>query len=247
LLPGEAWGRCEDVLVSGLLTIGLPFEPVALDDFLSATAEAVVQGARPIKLKRECDGQLTKFGQGFWQTLAEQADFDLPGGNIKAIYYRDRYLVSPLHVSLLHRLLVHLQPFISKDTTVEVLTAEFDRHHRGDNSCAVNHNWGQQNDRDQVVRGVIEGLTGGYVSLTAKPKKEIDHSRELSITWQDGTSMKLYLDEGVGCWRINGMQSFEFGASVSHQIKDVERLQGYVSIAQPRLGTNMFLLRGEAN
>lgn len=245
LLPGEAWGRSEDVLVSGLLTIDLPFEPIAPDDFLPATTEAVVQGARPIKLKQECDGQMAKFGQGFWQALAEQADFDLPSDSIKEIYYRDRYLVSPLHASLLYRLLGHLQPCIGKDTTVEILTAEFDRHHRGDNSYAVNHNWGQQKDRDQVVRGVIEELTGGHVRLTAKPKKEIDHSRELSITWQDGTSMRLYLDEGVGCWRINGMQSFEFGGSVSHQIKDVARLQGYVSMAQPRLGTNMFLLRGK--
>lgn len=241
LLPGEGWGRCEDVLVSGLLHIDLPFEPIVLDDFLPAITE--VQGARPIKLKRECDGKLSKFGQDFWQAIAEQAGFELPDCNIKEIYYRDRYLVSPLHVSLLYRLLGHLQPFLCKDTTVEILTAEFDRHHRYDNSYAVNQNWGRQMDRDQVVRGVIEGLTGGYVGLTAKPKKEVDHSRELSITWQDGISMKLYLDEGVGCWRINGMQSFEFGGSVSHQIKDVAGLQGYVTMAQPRLGTNMFLLR----
>jgi len=242
LYPGGGWGRSEDVLVSGEQNIQLPFEKIALDDFLTATTEVVIQGATPIKLKQECDGQLSKFGQEFWEALAMLGNFELPGCPIKEIYYRDRYLVTPLYASLLYRILGYLQPFLTKETSVEVLTAEFDKYHRGNNPYAVNHNWGQQKDRDQVVRGVIEELTGGYVGLKARPKNEIEHSRELTITWEDDKKTRIFLDEGVGCWRINGMKSFEFGGSVNQQIKDVISLQCYVGMAQPRLGTNLFLL-----
>ena len=242
LVPGLEWGSSHDVLISGGQNLALPFKcrDISVDALVS---EPAIVGAVPLRLKTECDGSLKQFGQRFWQALEQHTGLELlEGRRLVNVYYRDRYLVTPLHVALLHKVIAELLPYTTNDTNYELETASL-HSERTRMPAAINHNWSCQVMRDDVLRSSIEDLVDKRVLLTVGDKRNIGHSRELVLAWDDGEVSTLYLDEGMGCWRAGGYQTFDFSADLQSQVRGVRNMSGYVQMAQPQLGTNLFYLK----
>lgn len=241
LTPGLGWGESEDILVAGTKSFDLPTDVFELSDLSIAKTPDVI-GAIPLVIKTECDGSVEDFGEKFWQLINSKVGDDISEmGFITDVYYRDRYLVTPLHASLLFNIIHSLKENISKQTRIEVATADMKL--ANTSPYSVSNNWNSQNSRDQVVRGVLEGITGTAVRLESKHKSNVAHNRELQLTFESGESVKVYLDEGVGCWRANGMKSFDFTAGITKQIKLVSEMAVSVRIAQPSVGTSIFIVQ----
>jgi len=240
LEPGMTWGASNDVLVSGMKKFNLPSTAISVSQ-LQSTAERSAPGLSAVQIRQECDGRLSSFGDRFWRLINEQIPGkDILEGALQEISYRDRYLVTPLHASLLFQVIKSIGNAVSNETKINVVTSDM---RQGDFvPYAVSHNWKAQDVRDEVIRGVVEDAADGiHVNFASKAKREIAHNRELSLSWSNGATTRVFLDEGVGCWRISGIKSFDFAASVLDQIRSIKRLDGLVQIAQPQLGTAVYV------
>jgi len=243
LTPGLHWGESEDILVAGTKSFDLPTEVFELSDISIAKTPDIV-GAIPLMIKTECDGSVEKFGGKFWELInLKIGDSIADKGLLREIYYRDRYLVTPLHASLLYQLVQSLSEQITKDTQIEIETSNIRESHVAPYS--ISDNWSSQGSRDQVVRGTLENITGAAVRLESKHKRDVAHNRELQLNFSSGESIRIYLDEGVGCWRTNGMKSFDFTAGISKQIELVTDMTPSVRIAQPKIGTSIFIVNNK--
>lgn len=243
LTPGTNWGASEDVLVAGSKSFDLPTEVFELSSISIAKTPDDV-GAIPLVIKTECDGNVENFGDKFWQSINSKIGDDISTkGLLREIYYRDRYLVTPLHASLLFQIIHSLENSISKETRIEIATADIRPSHIAPD--LISDNWSSQESRDQVVRGILENITGTAVRLESKNRRDVAHNRELQLNFESGECIKVYLDEGVGCWRISGRKSFDFTAGVNRQIKLVTSMTPSVRIAQPKIGTSIFIVNSK--
>ena len=144
---------------------------------------------------------------------------------------------------MLYQLVQSLSEQITKDTQIEIETSNIRESHVAPYS--ISDNWSSQGSRDQVVRGTLENITGAAVRLESKNKRDVAHNRELQLNFSSGESIRIYLDEGVGCWRTNGMKSFDFTAGISKQIELVTDMTPSVRIAQPKIGTSIFIVNNK--
>jgi len=84
---------------------------------------------------------------------------------------------------------------------------------------------------------LLEETLDRKVVIRALQRKNIVHRRELRIKWDSGTTTTLWLDEGLGCWRVPGYRVFGFTSGVMEQVRKLKKLNCHVSMAQPMLGT----------
>ena len=240
LIPGSSWGESDDVLVVGSKSFDLPTESFELSDISIAKTPDII-GAIPLVIKSECDGSLETFGGKFWDQINEKLGVTIvEKGLLTEVYYRDRYLVTPLHAALLYQIVSSLDENITKQTRVEVVTANIQ--HSNVAPYSISNNWSSQDSRNQVVRGALEEITGSAVRLESENKRDVAHNRILQLTFESGEIIKIYLDEGVGCWRTSGMSAFDFTAGVQKQVKLVMSMSPTVRIAQPKIGTSTFIV-----
>ena len=239
LQAGEDWGHCDYVLISGTQKFDLPYTKCDLS-FDEASADPSVIGSTRIKITRECDGSLKDFGGKLWKTInAEMAKE--PGKNalLTEVYYRDRYLVTPLHAALLHQMIKPLLASMTSQTRIEIETADLKiDHHKTPSS--LSDNWANREVRNDVLKGVIEEITSRKVYLNSNDRRNVAHSRELVLKWDSGETLQIFMDEGLGCWRTNSYQHFDFSSSVMAQIKSICSASCYIQIAQSNLGTHLF-------
>jgi hypothetical protein len=79
------------------------------------------------------------------------------------------------------------------------------------------HDWRDATDRQQVFKKVFETL--GQFVFDEKRQEHLPHARELRLTWTDGKTWTLRLDQGVGYWRAyNAREPFPFEQSVARQV-----------------------------
>lgn len=240
LTPGTHWGISNDILVAGSKSFDLPTEIFDLSA-ISISKSSDIIGAIQLNIKSECDGSIIDFGKKFWHEISDKlGEIITDKGPLREIYYRDRYLVTPLHASLLYQMISALNENISKQTRIEIATADINRSNVAPYSFT--DNWSAQESRDQVMRGTLEEITGSAVQLKSSHRSNVAHNRELQLNFESGESIKIFLDEGVGCWRSSGTKSFDFTAGVNKQIKLVTSMTPAVRIAQPRIGTTIFIV-----
>jgi hypothetical protein len=80
------------------------------------------------------------------------------------------------------------------------------------------HDWRDATDRRQVCEQLFDIL--GQFIFDEKMHPQMPHARELRLTWADGKSWILRLDQGVGYWRAcNYPASFPFEQPVARQVE----------------------------
>ena len=227
LVPRPAWGGGEP---------GGPFvrvhEPHPLPS-LSATWQRLeptdlhskIPGFIALSITQELDGPSATFGERAWEYLAtsvpELAHYLNTERPLQSVHYVDRYLRAPFTVLLMHAFLQGLKRYaggLTTTTQLHIETATLERF-SSESPRWLFHDWRDALDRRQVVQDWFGTQWPNFI-WDEKPTRELPHARELTLTWGDGESWSMRLDQGFGYWRVSRQirPEFPFEMDVPRQI-----------------------------
>lgn len=217
---GPDWGRVRQQPL--IVAIGQNDNLVRskIDLSLLAPAEAS-QPDVEIELDADLDGKGDRFGARFWDFVLERhpafarlLDSDV----ITRVRYSDRYLKSPLTVSLLLQVLKELDtrfPNCYGRATAEVRLEE----NRGQDYRPPRAVWDDWKD-DRLRERAIES-SFAYVDLLVRvgtyARTHMPHSRTLDFEFMSGQTARVRLDEGWGYWETQSGYESQFDFSAGHQ------------------------------
>lgn len=146
---------------------------------------------------------MDEFGRRFWQEVGRAASGLArrleQGSPLASVEYRDRYFCTPLVARAFYGLLAHLKDLgvLKASTPLKLMTESLDtaRESRRPRN-RINDNWTSDTTRAGVLRHLLRGIAA--LAIEAKPKQDLEHARQLTLTWQDGQRFVLRLDEGFG-------------------------------------------------
>ncbi|GGB73509.1 DEAD/DEAH box helicase [Shewanella inventionis] len=152
-----------------------------------------------VELTKECNGLLTDFGLHFWQALSDQNDTlkqALNSQNIESIQYSDRYLQNPWSMLMLGEL---LKPFATVTPRVDI----FSLYNRKDKTGSqVGHDWDDKQEMIDMYDKWFELGLKMPVNLNIETYRgNIQHRRELILTFTSGLSFSIRFDQGLGYWK----------------------------------------------
>lgn len=236
LAPGMEWGFAEGPIVH------CEMDQLALEakvvDAIDLQPVQPALGLQALQITQELDGDIKTFGERFWSHLSARSkglDEFLRGGSLTSINYSDRYVRSPLQVALLGSCIAAICTRQSEPLRVVVTTDS--RVESTRESYACHHNWSASQTRDDVLRLYVENITGRAVRIESGDTRALPHARHMTLTRNDSAEFILRLDEGLGCWRTSGMQSFDFAQRPEAQCRDIGRIRTKVEIANRNFGT----------
>jgi len=231
--PDDQWHASNGVVVFSMTEKAITLKKVDMSDWN-------VPDTLHLIMKNECDGHIQKFSEKFWQAINLKTKSNVfEKGMIKEIYFRDRYLVTPLHASLLFNLINGLSEQINTYTLMEIESANFGYK---DYPKYMADNWDSLRSRQDVVKCVLEDITGKAIRFESSHKSKVAHSRLLQITFDSGEVLKLFLDEGLGCWDDSSGQKFDFKAGVMSQARAIKSFSDYINIRSRTKGTSIFIV-----
>ncbi|EAU47586.1 DEAD/DEAH box helicase [Salipiger bermudensis] len=191
-VPDGRWGRPEE----GPILLG-PRKPEDLGASLSAEKLAVFNEGNSIYADAgtRFDRSVGHFGREFWKMVREmrpQLSREVP---LASVTYSDRYLRAPLPVRLLYEVL-RTMPDRNEATTIMVRTSAQDRESRFP-SRDIEDNWTEDRLRLQTMKALLPG-----VDVRILPRKLCPHPRSFELTWRDGRTARIHLDQGLGSWTV---------------------------------------------
>lgn len=203
-LPGDTWGQ----MGSSVLVRARMSESASLGDAIQFQSNPPVQpsaNAGRLDVKNELDGLVDGFGKKLLDRLCNKVSGPLFEGNadINKVIYRDRYLNSPLPVSLLLDFIGAIKDMQQKrwdNPIIEIVTIDL----TDDSRCnappsQVFHNWQSSLVREKAIKAGFE-QRGMNAVVRCLPKHLASHARTLEIGMADGCKLKLWLDQGFGYW-----------------------------------------------
>lgn len=154
---------------------------------------------------------------------------------------RDRDLCTPFVARLSRELLDHLKsvgslpPGAKANLVVQTLDSRPDptRNRKG----RVTDDWPSNTARLGILRKLLQGMV--HLTVTEKPNRELDHARQLKLTWHDGQSMLVRLDEGLGF--LESSARFDVTRSVPAQASDLLATNFRVNRVRSQIATYMYL------
>ena len=197
IIPSEDWG-CSDLphIKAGISLPALPFNVITEQDLLGAVS--AVDSTLKVRIQDQCDSRLSDFGGKFWALLGDLAS-EIPSAEISEVYYRDRYLCSPIQVALLSQIVSAIGDQISDEAEILIDTMEVKESRYQPSSFS--DNWSSDTARSRVITDVLGQVSGSSrINIRSYARKSIAHSRELKLTFLSGGSLEIFLDEGVSCW-----------------------------------------------
>jgi DEAD/DEAH box helicase domain-containing protein len=183
-----------------------------------------------VELTKECNGLLTEFGQHFWQALKDNNQVlkqALDSQHLETIKYSDRYLQNPWSMLLLGEL---LKPFATLTPRVEIFTL----YNRKDKTGSqVGHDWDDKQEMLEMFEHWFKlGLKMPIHLNIETYRGNIQHRRELILTFTSGLSFSIRFDQGIGYWKhdLNHYNSkFEF-FDVQDQLLQLTKIYDTVSV-----------------
>jgi hypothetical protein len=168
---------------------------------------------------RRLDGSLAAFGERFWAMVAQEASAAwaaVTAAGLRSVVYSDRYLVSPLVLALLHRIMMAAPG--GSAPTIDIALAPADRART--DPAAVHDSFAD----DQMRRAVLLALFPKATVSLKRNKGDLPHHRRLALHLRDGRSIVLLLDQGMGGWRSEGYARHDFAASAAVQAQSLSAL-----------------------
>lgn len=202
--PGSAWGLTgSTVLVRGRAAL-----PVHLGDALEfkdpLPAEVPPKAGR-LEIRAEINGLADGFGDKLLDRLAAAVHGTLLEGSadIKTVIYRDRYLNSPLPISLLVSFIGAIKVRNQDrwdNPVIEIVTVAVPEDSRAfPVPSQVFHNWQETSTRDAAIKSAF-AHRGMNCVVRNLPKSAASHARLLEIGLADGHRLRVWLDQGFGFW-----------------------------------------------
>ena len=181
----------------------------------SVSASKLVElGAGNAKLmwpKHELDGPASSFGKRFWDFLSTNAPLEigaLKTVGVRSIQYDDRYLLQPYTLSLLSQVILNTPK--AKEASIRIQTAYDDRLNM--DARFLHQSFKSDATRQQVLEKIFP-----TANISIRPKGDLPHFRKLQIELLDRRQIEIFLDQGMGAWRVNGSKRHDFGAPVKAQ------------------------------
>jgi DEAD/DEAH box helicase domain-containing protein len=149
-----------------------------------------------------------EFGRRFWQELGRAAPGlarrMAQGNRLASVEYSDRYFCTPLIGRAFFGVLEHLKEVgaLTATTPVKLQTESLDnaRDPRQPRN-RISDNWMSDATRAAVFSALLQGTAA--LAIEAKPKRDLGHARQLTLSWPDGQKFVLRLDEGFGFLEAN--------------------------------------------
>ncbi|WP_420935490.1 DEAD/DEAH box helicase [Alteromonas sp. A081] len=169
---------------------------------------SVDSNACEIEIRQEINGFVSGFGSRFWDFIKSKAPaqfelFENPdtAKNIVKVSYYDRYLNTPLMVSLLSELLEGLRDVAVRWDTPEILIHSAEPS-SSNYKAKLWDNFGDSESRDRAIQKVL-----AYADIKAfaytKEKRNLPHYRRLEVFFSDGSKLLVRLDQGLGYWIVD--------------------------------------------
>jgi len=194
---GPSWGLGE---LAPLVRGPAPALPPLKQIDSSRLIELSGGNARLVFLRDRVDGPAASFGKNFWKQLVIEAPLTLAAigaHGVASAHYTDRYLLTPVSLALLARVLDAL-PGARNLRSLSIETAQSDDR-SGTMGRLVFHAFADDRQRSDVMRSI---WPQGKVVL--RPKSESPHARSLCLGLGDGRIVTIQLDQGFGSWRTTG-------------------------------------------
>lgn len=203
-------------------------EPTMLDP--EALVRDSLGGARLLWVGAELDGPLKGFGARFWQRVRSAAPTThaaMTSAGVVTIFYSDRYLLTPLMLALLRRILEAAPGAKGAAITVELAPVD-----RPDTRAYASHHAFAE---DSLRRDVLADLLppGARVTLAAR-KADLPHHRRLELALNDGRRVLILLDQGLGGWRTPIVVRHDFNGPVAAQARAISAMQTHLSAEDAR-------------
>lgn len=257
-MPAGAWGEPNGTTI----TRGALSASGSLDHQLKLEAIAPVpisERTRRLELKDELDGPVIGFGKRLLSALEAELGGPLfsTSADIVEVTYHDRYLNSPLPVSLLLEFISGVKTVYADRWGVSkfnLMLSPFSEEPRPGMPPSMPpnkiwHNWSLPNARDRAVEAAFE-FSGIEVSVVSLCKKDAIHARRLDFMLDNGDTVQIWFDQGCSYWQIprsnpgSGRSWFPFDKSAEVQGEAIAladaRVEGqafptYVFVGLPRV------------
>ena len=184
-----------------------------------------------LRLTRELDGSSQQFSRKFWNIVCSRVpglDKRFAGGiSITAVEYEDRYLRSPLQFKVLFEMLKQI--LASKgnkksEAVIRVRTEVLPSRGYIREPQGLLDDWSSSPDRKLVFQYALETISGSVSIEEFGDRVDLKHQRELRITWKDGFTWTMRLDEGVGWLKPSRWTEFPFRSDPKMQVAKMHDL-----------------------
>lgn len=205
-MPAGAWGEPD----GSTITRGTLSASGSLDHQLKLEAippVPVSERTHRLELRNELDGPVIGFGKRLLSALEAELGESLFATNadMVEVRYHDRYLNSPLPVSL-------LLEFISAVKTVYagrwgvtkfslMLSPFIEEPRSGMSPNKIWHNWSHPDARDRAVEAAFE-FSGIEANVISRSKQDAIHARRLDFMLDNGNTVQVWFDQGCSYWQI---------------------------------------------
>lgn len=238
----EHWGgsALPIIVASGLTPTAKEGERL---DSAAIRPKRVDPADREIVIHHQIDGNVQGFGRRFWDCISREHErtrslLQSPQHQVVAIEYSDRYLFTPLSVALLLEVVAGLRECVGRDRWSNPVCKVTTTRARPTGESRVFGtlfaDWPDPFVRDKVLVGAFEYL-GMDAEAHVPDKQVVKHGRTLEVSFSNGESLTVRLDQGVSYWRVPLVSagrrvnvSFQFaegtGAGLATQIKRLAEL-----------------------
>ncbi len=218
LIFSPAWGERPGAIVKleggseRSDSTGRPLSPEAIRPALEI-------GDREVMIHHEIDGPVAGFGLRFWRKIIAEhsATYELLANlsiSVVRLSYSDRYLLSPISVSLLAEIIKGLKTSVGPGQwDINSFVIRTTRNMNDDGGWNPNRlwsNWPDSNVRDEVMRSMFRGLDA-TATIDVFDRNMMEHGRILEVELADGRQLTVRLDQGVGYWQIPRSTSRQLG------------------------------------
>lgn len=247
ICANENWGATSVLVKGHANTITPPnLTKVVASDFTFKK----VEGDKEVVIHHELDGPIGNFGAKFWDMISSEhsaASALLLNEKIAKVEYSDKYLFTPLSLSILKEIVEGLKDFVGSERWLNVplivhtlpsRTSEYRGRHG-----FVNSDWLNSQERTNVLIELFNQL-----EIVAKVDTTQQHSRALNIIFIDGKTLTIRMDQGVTYWRPqrnDGYRStqsnyFDFNQDELVQAHDILKLDS-LKIEGALMPTELFI------
>lgn len=218
VMPGPRWHQAGSLVVQSEACPAM-----AVESFAIPTTADAVPPVTELLICNELNGAIDVFGARFWHRVKNvnaQAATLFKERTIREMTYTDRYIHNPAAIALLGAILSPLRKHLHDEASMKVVTLFRDNRA---SPTKVFHNWVDQTDFEKFARAWLSKKIEATIDLTCKSSNgDIAHHRKLVLTFDNGATLVLRFDQGVGYWNIHfpsrqGMW-FDFGLSVEEQL-----------------------------
>ncbi|MCP1246711.1 DEAD/DEAH box helicase [Acetobacter cerevisiae] len=239
------WGKCNTLDLAHSCNIAGPYDdvpmvgkPLELSALLTMPENIKGTNAYFAPVTHELDGSINRqqdsFGMRFWHYWENKAgagvEIDaLRKIGVKAVYYTDRFVRSPLVVALLYSVVstipgadAHLEVII-KTVPLDPDEVHTSRYHRS----YASKDWPKTNERDGVLKSVFPKVD----IRIYENRHDMQHDRELTLIRHDGRRLTIGLGQGFGAWGAIYKPKFDFGALVDEQARQIKQANWLINYA----------------